>query len=236
MCRIASLFLLQRLKGNMSGDARDFNNIETRAVIKFFSMYFMFNSVFPKIVPFMRKCGKIYQSRTDYIWQHGACSLHAVFLRLHTHTHILRICNNYFFATAKMVKRELLKFTLYAHWVSFSFIQCTDCLICKVERELLYRNLGMLYCRRGAPCSNPGKGYVRFVVDEMALGEIFLQVLQHSSVRIIPPVIYDNLHLTFVLTSGQKSGTSKPSTRQRSFWNRGSLERQGLWLLFRQSI
>ena len=36
MCRIASLFLLQRLKGNMSGDARDFNNVETRAVIKFF--------------------------------------------------------------------------------------------------------------------------------------------------------------------------------------------------------
>ena len=36
MCRIASLFLLQRLKGNMSGDARDFNNIETRAVINFF--------------------------------------------------------------------------------------------------------------------------------------------------------------------------------------------------------
>ena len=36
MCRIASLFLLQRLKGNMSGDARYFNNIETRAVIKFF--------------------------------------------------------------------------------------------------------------------------------------------------------------------------------------------------------
>ena len=35
MCQIASLFLLQRLKGNMSGDARDFNNIETRAVIKF---------------------------------------------------------------------------------------------------------------------------------------------------------------------------------------------------------
>jgi len=32
MCRIASLFLLQRLKGSMPGDARDFNNIETRAV------------------------------------------------------------------------------------------------------------------------------------------------------------------------------------------------------------
>ena len=37
MCRIASLYLLQRLKGSMSGDARDFNNIETRDVIKLFS-------------------------------------------------------------------------------------------------------------------------------------------------------------------------------------------------------
>jgi len=36
MCRIASLFLLLRLKGGISGDARDFNNIETRAVIIFF--------------------------------------------------------------------------------------------------------------------------------------------------------------------------------------------------------
>ena len=36
MCRITSLFLLQKLKGSMSGDARDFNNFETRAVIKFF--------------------------------------------------------------------------------------------------------------------------------------------------------------------------------------------------------
>ena len=32
MCRIASLFLLHRLKGRMSGDASDFNNVETRAV------------------------------------------------------------------------------------------------------------------------------------------------------------------------------------------------------------
>ena len=37
MCQIASLFLLQRLKGSMSSDARDFNNIETRAVIKLLS-------------------------------------------------------------------------------------------------------------------------------------------------------------------------------------------------------
>ena len=36
MCRIARLFFLQRLRGRMSGDARDFKNIETRAVIKYF--------------------------------------------------------------------------------------------------------------------------------------------------------------------------------------------------------
>ena len=36
MWRIASLVLLQRLKGSISGDAHDFNNMETRALIKFF--------------------------------------------------------------------------------------------------------------------------------------------------------------------------------------------------------
>ena len=36
MCRTASIFLLQRLKGSMSGSAREFNNIETLAVIKLF--------------------------------------------------------------------------------------------------------------------------------------------------------------------------------------------------------
>ena len=36
MCRIASLFLLQWMEGSMSGDACDFNNIETRAVNNFF--------------------------------------------------------------------------------------------------------------------------------------------------------------------------------------------------------
>ena len=37
MCRIASLFLLQRVKGSMSGDVRDFT-METRAVIIFFPL------------------------------------------------------------------------------------------------------------------------------------------------------------------------------------------------------
>jgi len=36
MCGIASLFLLQRLKGSMLGDAQNFSNMEMRTVIKFF--------------------------------------------------------------------------------------------------------------------------------------------------------------------------------------------------------
>jgi hypothetical protein len=36
MCQIASIFLLQRLKGRMSGDARDFINIEMQALKVFF--------------------------------------------------------------------------------------------------------------------------------------------------------------------------------------------------------
>jgi len=36
MCRIASIFLLQRPKGSMSGDAHNFINIKKPAVIKFF--------------------------------------------------------------------------------------------------------------------------------------------------------------------------------------------------------
>jgi len=38
MCRIASLFLLQRLKGSMSSDARDFKNIDTNERIR--AVYF----------------------------------------------------------------------------------------------------------------------------------------------------------------------------------------------------
>jgi hypothetical protein len=36
MCKVANLFLLQRLKESVSGNVHDFNNIQTQAVIKFF--------------------------------------------------------------------------------------------------------------------------------------------------------------------------------------------------------
>jgi len=52
MCRTASLFFLQRLKGSVSCDARDFNNTETRAVVTFF---FATQGAEKKFKPFWKK-------------------------------------------------------------------------------------------------------------------------------------------------------------------------------------
>jgi len=38
MCQICKFFLLQGPKGSMSDEARDFNKMETRAAIKYFSL------------------------------------------------------------------------------------------------------------------------------------------------------------------------------------------------------
>jgi hypothetical protein len=44
---MASLFLLQKLKGSISGDVRDFNNIGTRSVIKWPSLNVV---IFPPVM------------------------------------------------------------------------------------------------------------------------------------------------------------------------------------------
>ena len=57
MCRITRLFLLQRLKGSMSGDA-SYLNKETRAVIKFFFL----QAKAPK---------EIHAILTETLWEHA---------------------------------------------------------------------------------------------------------------------------------------------------------------------
>ena len=55
MCPIASLFVLQRLKGSMSDDARDFNNIETRAYcfcVRFVYQQSRLTSGYRKVSPY----------------------------------------------------------------------------------------------------------------------------------------------------------------------------------------
>ena len=58
---------------------------------------------FPKIVPFVIKCGKILYSGAGHRWQYGARALHAGYPKLQTYTH--RICNTYCFSTVTMVTR-----------------------------------------------------------------------------------------------------------------------------------
>jgi len=58
MCRIASLFLLQRLKGCVSGDARDFNKMETPSAIK---IYFSCKAMCQR---------KFTQFRQKHLWEH----------------------------------------------------------------------------------------------------------------------------------------------------------------------
>jgi len=44
---------------------------------------------FSKNLHFVGLCGKILHSRTGYRWKYGTCALHAGYLRLPIHTHIM---------------------------------------------------------------------------------------------------------------------------------------------------
>jgi hypothetical protein len=73
--------------------------------------HFMLNNLFPKIMPFMRWCGKIWYSQTGYRWQynmaHALCMLDNWGYR-----HTLRICNTYCLSMATMVWRMCHNVTL----------------------------------------------------------------------------------------------------------------------------
>jgi len=72
--------------------------------------YFIFNNLFPKIVPFMISCGNIWYSQTGHRWQ---CSMtHALWmLDIWDYRRTLKIYNTYCFSTATMVTRTHLSVT-----------------------------------------------------------------------------------------------------------------------------
>jgi hypothetical protein len=75
MCRIASLFLLQRLKESMPGDASGFNDIEMRAVIKFF--FFSLQGKVPKeihaiLIETLGEHAPSYATVKNWVW----CEIH----------------------------------------------------------------------------------------------------------------------------------------------------------------
>jgi hypothetical protein len=76
---------------------------------------FMFNNFFPIILPYMRQCGNILQSQAGHRWQYDACTLHAGYLRLQTHS----LNMEYFlFSTATMTAWTCLNITSYTHFLS----------------------------------------------------------------------------------------------------------------------
>jgi len=83
---------------------------QTKGVEKTKIHFLCMVNIFRKIVPFMRKWGKILQNGAGYR-QYSACVLHAGYVRLQIHT--LRLCNTHCFSTATIAARTRLKVTLH---------------------------------------------------------------------------------------------------------------------------
>ena len=81
------------------------------------------------------------------------------------------------------------------------------------------------------PGFNPRLVHVRFVGDEVTLGQVFLPVLRFSPVIIIPSILHTNFRLLLLL-QGRRGKAWKASKKQRSFVNRGPLDGKVLPLFF----
>jgi hypothetical protein len=126
---------------------RRIRNVSSKSCRKNQNTHFVFSNFFPKVVPFMRQCGKIWWSQRGHKWRHnvahtrymlekqgytpthqGTCT-HA---RALTRTHRQK-CNTYCFSTAIIVARTRLNVTLYVH--------CLSCLVW--ERRQLWNKCRM---------------------------------------------------------------------------------------------
>ena len=76
----------------------------------------MFGYCFSKIVPFMRKCGKMLQNGAGHRRQYGSCTLHVGYLKLQIH--VLRLCNTHCFSTTTIGERKRHDVIIYVHCLS----------------------------------------------------------------------------------------------------------------------
>ena len=90
--------------------------------------HFIFSNLFPRIVPFMSWCGKIWYSRTAHRWQYNTAH---VLLKLGNegNTHTLRMCNTHYFPTASNVTTRPLSVMLIRMIPLF----LNECLISNIE-------------------------------------------------------------------------------------------------------
>ena len=70
------------------------------------------------------------------------------------------------------------------------------------------------------PVFDPRPVDVRFVVDKMTLGQVFLQVLRFSPFSIIPPILHTHLHPHLALT--RKTNARSLGTFQKAMFFRKS--------------
>ena len=80
------------------------------------------------------------------------------------------------------------------------------------------------------PGLDPGLVHVRFVVDKVTLGHVFLRLLRFSPVSIIPPLLRTHLHIQFAVirrTNGRILGAFRKAV---IFGNRGTLDRKEISL------
>jgi hypothetical protein len=94
--------------------------------------HFKFHFFFPKIVSFLRSCGKILLSRTDHRWQYGRCALPRARAHTHTHTQCAILDNGYTSPPQCYVIRTLpallfLQSCSQVWWLAFFCVNSVQC-------------------------------------------------------------------------------------------------------------
>ena len=173
----------------------------------------MFNNLFPKIAPLMRKCRKIWwrprchkyvtiwRIRVAFWISKATCTYTHAHARTHAHT------DDYVIVTAfprQQWFRTLLAVTLYVHCplviTETERVYCAvraECLNINIIKVNFYVQVGMVQAglspRRFV--FDPDSLPVGFMVDRVALRVSFYTILWFLSVSIIPAVPHTHLYL-----------------------------------------
>jgi hypothetical protein len=86
------------------------------------------------------------------------------------------------------------------------FITGAKCVYCAVRAESLHTiihvNCGLFFPQRSG--FNTRSGYVRFIVESVSLGQVFLRAIRFFPISIFPPKIRINHHFTCSFTRWSK--------------------------------
>jgi len=144
----------------------------------------------PKIVPFMRKCGKILYSLADHRWQYGACGLHVGYVSLqthtHTHTHTHTGCVIFFAFPLQWLHERawMLCYTYIACIVELMFVLYSDQCLCNTRLFQTTHYLHSTYI------------YIYVSVYRLILLLAPPQYCYYSTITVFPPLSKDALSVS----------------------------------------